>query len=313
MLKRFGYEREDILICENVHVRTLQCLLNAKHSVTKRCIALTAVTSVKELQLQHRTYVLDTLLSTLKKNNSTEDCLSTVPINSTELAANTLKNSQTLGSDNTSNSCEENTIFSVDENTENKILFSIEKCTKDIILLYETIEIENKLIDKNENDLRGIWFHDPSKININEELKKLQDEFDEKINLLEIKHKSHSKQILGNCKKEKIIIENNIRKYGKENLIFNSPLTKYLKEKLDENTDLDEFSLSEVILQENNSSDILCEKINESEYNLFCSEKKDIALIVSLALSWSPDFDFREMQDLLHKKIVTRMIHDCGE
>ena len=267
-------------------------------------MALSAVASVRELELQHRTYVLDLLLFALKEQNTP-----ILSVNSAELAANNLNTSQiedrNFGQENLSDLSE--------ENVENKILQNIEKCKNEILLLYEMIENENKLVDKNEDDLRGIWLQNPSKINVNEELKKLQDEFDEKFNSLEMKYQSYSKQIRENCEKEKTINESNRRKYGKENLFYNSPLTKYLEEKLDEITDLDEFSLSEVILQENNSSNILCEKNIESDYNLFVSEKKEISLIVKLALFWSPDIDFKNLQDLLHQKIVTRMIHDSGE
>ena len=115
-----------------------------------------------------------------------------------------------------------------------------------------------------------------------------------------------------NCENEKILSEKKIRNSGKEFQVSNSPLNRYLREKNLDFTELDEFSVSEVILQEKNSLQVMCERILDDDFRIFCDEETEISLIVSLTPAWGVHSDTRESHHLLHMKMIDRIHHNQG-
>ena len=271
-------------------VKQINGFCASKNTVLKRCNALSWKDELRRLEASYHTHRIAI-------------CHSHTPV-MPPIDPNPLEKSQDDVLDNFQN--EEKSIL------DEKLRILLENNVQAVLTLCDKIEKENNKRDVEEESRREIWVQDPSKFDLENEMENLRLEFDTKMEKLKINFKIYSSEMYKNCENEKILSEKKIRNSGKEFQVSNSPLNRYLREKNLDFTELDEFSVSEVILQEKNSLQVMCERILDDDFRIFCDEETEISLIVSLTPAWGVHSDTRESHHLLHMKIIDRIHHNQG-
>ena len=272
----------------------------SKYTVLKRCNALTSRGELRKIEAVYNTQRIALSLSLSLTDTSTAHTTVT-----THTDPNISAKSKNKLYDKTQNDQR--------SNLENKLKNLLQENEQAVLTICEKIEKENAKIDFDEESQRGIWVQDPSKFNLEKEMEILKNDFHMKIEKLEINYKIYSSEMFQNCENEKLLNERKIRNSGKEFQVVNSPLNQYLRERNLDFTELDEFSVSEVILQEKNSLHVMCERVIEEDFRILCEEKTEISLILSLTPYWGVHSDSRDSHDLLHQKLLDRIVHHEGE
>jgi hypothetical protein len=271
-----------------VKINQINGFCASKYAVLKRCNALASKDELRKLETE---YNKQRIALSLKHSDSPH---TNIGLKSQNISDEKFRNAQM-------------------SNLQKKLLILLEENEQAVHAMCEKIEKENAKTDLDEESRREIWVQDPSKFDLEEEMKNLNDEYQMKIEKLKSNFKIYTTEKFQICEKEKSLNEKKIRNSGKEFQVVNSPLNLYLRERNLNSTESDEFSVSEVILQERNSLQVMCERVIEEDFRILCEEETEISLILSLSPYWGMQSDTRDCHNLLHQKVFDLIRQHEGE